>query len=105
MAGPVLGARPTVMDETDTPETEGQTEGRGRVMRPFKGSGQRAQGGQMTWLGACEGRGHGGDQLAKQRSTEVALQRASMSRGEGESAQHVFKSYVVRGRGGAPAGA
>ena len=99
VAGPVLGARPTVMDERDAPETEGQTEGRGRVMRPFKGSGQRTQGGQMTRLGACEGRGHGGDQLAKQRSTEVAPQSASMSRGEGESAQRVFRSYVVRGRG------
>lgn len=81
VAGPVLGARPTVMDQTDTPETEGQTEGRGRAMRPFKGSGQRAQGGQITRLGACEGRGHGGDQLAKQRSTEVALQRGQHEQG------------------------
>ena len=27
----------------------------------------------MTRLGACEGRGHGGDQLAKQRGIEVAF--------------------------------
>lgn len=81
VAGPVLGARPTVMDETDAPETEGQTEGWGRVMRPFKGLGQRAQGGQMTRFGACEGRGHGGDQLAKQRSTEVAPAKSQHEQG------------------------
>lgn len=60
VAGPVLGAGHTAMGETD--RNRHANTGPWTCDSVLGRLGKEPQGGQMTRLGACEGRGHGGGQ-------------------------------------------